>query len=244
MKTIILALTAQLAITAPVLGQTSPRPAIVVVGAGHAEAQPDTFTAIARLSGKGADQVAALRSLSEAQTRLGSDLQALDGVEALAVSTSRVSVSPVHGSCEQDRYGEQREDCPVTGYVAAVDIQARGTPVSQAGAVVSLIAERGAESVTLDQFDLADRDALDAEASRLAFADARRQADRIAAASGQRITRVLRVEDPQNRIGAIEVGRAEDVVVTGSRIRPTVDLSVSPPPVIVRKQLSVVFEIE
>lgn len=245
MKSALLAL-AILSGAGPALAQNAPAnpPAIVVVGTGQAEAPPDSFTVSASLVGRGTDQVSALRALADAQQRVAGDLRNLEGLDRLTLTASRVSVSPVTADCAEDRYGEPRPNCAITGYIASIELVAKGAPLAQAGSVVSLAAERGAQSVTLDQFDLADRDALDAEASRLAFADARRQADFIAAASGQRIVRVLRVEDPQNRIGAIQSGGANEIIVTGSRIRPAVDLTVTPPPVVVRKQLSVVFEIQ
>ena len=232
---------------APALAQNAAAapPAIVVVGTGQAEAPPDSFTVTARIAGRGADQISALRTLADTQQRVSGDLQNLEGLDRLTLTTSRISVSPVTAAdCAEDRYGEPRSDCPIAGYVATIELTAKGEPLAQAGSVLSLAAERGAQSVTLEQFDLADRTVLDAEASRLAFADARRQADFIAAASGQRIVRVLRVEDPQNRIGAIQSGAMDEIIVTGSRVRPAVDLSVTPPPVVVRKQLSVVFEIQ
>lgn len=245
MKLALLAL-AVLCTSGPALAQNaqSSPPAIVVVGTGQAEAPPDSFTVSARLIGRGADQVSALRALADTQGRVSGDLQNLEGLDRLTLTTSRVSVSPVASDCPDDRYGDPGSDCAITGYVAAVDLIAKGAPLAGAGSVVSLAAERGAQTVTLDQFDLADPDALDAEASRLAFLDARRQADLIAAASGQSIVRVLRVEDPQNRIGAIQSGAFNEIIVTGSRIRPAVELTLAPPPVVVRKQLSVIFEIQ
>lgn len=226
--------------------QTAPteRPTIAVIGVGRAEAMPDTFRMSATINGRGDDQIAALRALAAAQRRVSDSIQLLDGLSGLVVTTSQTSVSPTYDlACSQYRYDDG--DCPIIGYIAAIDLTIKGAPISVAGNAMSLVAEHGAESVAVEAFDLDGRAELEAEAGRRAFADARRQAEVISTASGQRIIRVLRVQAPDSGMGGVtETGEVEDVVVTRSRVRPTVDISLSPAPVVAEKRLSVTFEIE
>jgi len=226
--------------------QTAPtdRPTIAVVGVGRAEAMPDTFRIGAKVNGRGGDQISALRALAEAQRQVSDSIQSLDGLSALVVTTSQTSVSPTYDlACSEDRY--DNDNCPITGYIATIGLSIRGAPISVAGNAMSLAAERGAESVVVEAFDLDGRGELEAEAGRRAFADARRQAEVISTASGQRIVRVLRVQPSDSRLsGRVEVQEAEDVVVTVSRTRPSVGISLSPAPVTAETRLNVTFEIE
>ncbi|WP_333591304.1 SIMPL domain-containing protein [Brevundimonas sp.] len=245
MKTPILFL-AFSAVAFPAAAQTAPteRPTIAVIGVGRAEAMPDTFRMSAKINGRGDDQVSALRALAETQRRVSDGIQLLDGLSGLVVTTSQTSVSPTYDlACSKDHYDDS--NCPITGYIAAIDLFIKGAPISVAGNAMSLVSERGAESVTVEAFDLGERGELEAEAGRRAFVDARRQAEVISTASGQRIVRVLRVQVPDNRMGGVtETGEVEDVVVTASRARPSVDISLSPAPIAAEKRLSVTFEIE
>ncbi|HZV84580.1 MAG TPA: SIMPL domain-containing protein [Brevundimonas sp.] len=122
--------------------------------------------------------------------------------------------------------------------------QFKGSPAASAGDAVSLAAEMGARNVSTTGADVEDETALRAEASRLAFADARMQADTLAQASGRRIIRVLRVQDANARLTDITSGEAGEIVVTGSRLRPSVAVPVDQPPIEVESRLTVVFEID
>ena len=149
-------------------------------------------------------------------------------------------------ACGGGRYDREESDCPVIAYRAQMEINLEASPISRAGDAVSLAAELGAVNAGITGFKLSDTAALRQEADSAAFADARRQADILAAASGQRIVRVLRLQDPDAR--AIQVNRDEssvdEIVVTGARVRPRVQLNVAPPPVREESRLTVFFEIE
>ena len=119
-----------------------------------------------------------------------------------------------------------------------------GAPASAAGNAVSLAAELGAQNVSTTGVHLEDDQALRMEASRLAFLDAERQAETLAAASGRRVVRILRVQDSNARMPEYEAGQVQDIVVTGSRVRPTVAIPVDQSPVRVEVRLNVAFEIE
>lgn len=231
----------------PVLAQDrlSDRPSIIVVGEGEAEQAPDTFRVMADVEGRGATQVDALRHLAGTLDRLGADLQRLEGLQTARLSTGLPQVEPTHAAdCNSQRYGGDQDNCPVTGYRAAMSVTLEGAPIARAGDAVSLAAERGARNARLESVYLASDRGLQAEANQAAFADARRQADALAQASGQRVVRILRIQDPGARNYESSATQIDEVVVTGSRIRPSVSLNVAPPPVHVTSRLTVVFEIE
>jgi len=225
-------------------GGLSNRPSIVVVGEGEAQQAPDTFRVIAEVEGRGATQVDALRQLAATQDRLSADIQHLEGLQTARFSTGLPQVQPTHAADCGQRYGGDEDNCPVTGYRAAMSVTLEGAPIARAGDAVSLAAERGARNARLDAVYLAADRGLQAQANQAAFADARRQADALAEASGQRVVRILRIQDPGARNYGSPTTEVEEVVVTGNRIRPAISLNVAPPPVRATARLTVVFEIE
>lgn len=222
------------------------RPSITVLGRGHVETPPDSFRMTAELEGRGADQVAALRALSIVQSQVG-EVEKLEGLERARLTTGAPSVSPTFDpQCGGDRYNRDTDGCPVVGYVASMALTLEAGPVARAGDALSLASERGARNANVQAFYLAEDANQTAEAQRAAFADARRQADTLAAAASQRIVRVLRLQNPDaDRFAAGFVGNGvADIVVTGSRARPTVSLEVAPPPIRTEAQVLATFEIE
>ena len=221
------------------------RPSITVIGRGHVETPPDSFRMTAELEGRGADQVAALRALSAVQSRVG-EVEKLEGLKRARLTTGAPSVSPTFDpQCGGDRYNRDADACPVVGYVASLAVTLEAGPVERAGDALSLASEQGARNASVQSFYLAEDASQTADAQRAAFADARRQADTLAAAAGQRIVRVLRLQNPDaDRFATGYVANAlAEVVVTGSR-RPSVALDVAPPPVRTEAQIVATFEIE
>lgn len=231
----------------PVMAQEmESRPSITVIGRGHVETPPDSFRMTAELEGRGADQVAALRALSAVQSRVG-EVEKLEGLQRARLTTGAPSVSPTFDpQCGGDRYDRGAGNCPIVGYVASMALTLEAAPIARAGDALSLASERGARNASVQSFYLAEDASQTADAQRAAFADARRQADTLAAAASQRIVRVLRLQNPDaNRfMGAADAGALSEVVVTGSRARPAVSLEVAPPPVTTEAQIVATFEIE
>jgi len=239
---------AAMMLDAPAMAQDAgTRPSITVVGRGHVETPPDTFRISAELEGRGPDQVAALRALAAVQSRV-SEVEKLEGLERARLTTGSPSVSPTFDpACGNDRYSRDASNCPVVGYVASMGLSLEASPVAHAGDALSLAAELGARNANVEAFEVADNQGQTAAAQRAAFADARRQAEGLAAASNQRIVRLLRLEDPAAQSYSsvrLQVRRVDDIVVTGSRIRPEVSLDVAPPPVRTEAQVVATFEIE
>lgn len=235
-----------LAAASPVLAQEAgddTRPVIVVQGRGVAVRAPDAFFIGGDIRGEGRDSVEALTALTAAQARITAGLSDMEGLTGGTLRTESVSVEPLFAAdCRPDR--RDNDACPTNGYAARMRFQFKGTPASEAGNAVSLAAEMGARNVSTTGREIEDETALRTEASRLAFADAQRQADTLAQASGRRLVRVLRVQDANARLSEFNSGEVGELVVTGSRIRASVAVPVDQPPVRVEARLTVVFEIE
>jgi uncharacterized protein YggE len=222
------------------------RPTIVVTGTGRAEQAPDTFVFKANIEGRGVDRLSALGELNANQSRIMASLPKLEGLTGARITTGDFGVSPVRAADCNTPYGRDESNCPITGYRATMPITMSGSPAERAGDAISLAAELGADGASLESYELSEMGALRETANRNAFADARRQAETLASASGQRLGRVLRVSDANARMYGDSAGlvSVEEVVVTGSRVRGSVPITVAPPPVTAQSNIAVVFEIE
>lgn len=216
---------------------------IVVTGEATAEGRPDSFTVDAGVQGRGATQTAALRELSETQARLLERWPRLDGLTTAEATTGNISIEP-HRDPECESNARRDDSCPVLGYVAYSAVALTGAPAERAGDAVSLASDLGATSARLDEYDVSDRQALREQANRAAFEDARRQANLLASASGRRLGRLLRIQDPSAARYDGEAYDIEEVVVVGSRVRPAVSIAAAPEPIRVSARITVVFEIE
>lgn len=240
-------LTAIILASAPMPASAQDRPSeastIIVTGEGSAEGRPDSFSVDAGVQGRGATQTAALRELSEAQGRLLEQWPRLDGLTEGVATTGDISIAP-HRDPECESNARRDDSCPILGYVAYSAIALRGAPAELAGDAVSLASDLGATSARLDEYEVSDRQALREQANRAAFEDARRQANLLASASGRRLGRLVRIQDPSAARYDGESLQIEEVVVVGSRARPTVSIAAAPEPVRVSARITVVFEIE
>jgi uncharacterized protein YggE len=86
------------------------------------------------------------------------------------------------------------------GYVARNLIEVRLDDINRVGEVIDLAVTSGANSVQSVRFDLKNRDTLEREAVKRATADARARAEAAASGAGRTIDRVIRIEEPSNRL--------------------------------------------
>lgn len=251
MKTLACIVVAATALAVPAAAQDSfaNRPTIVVTGSGGAEAQPDQFKVNVTVEGRGATQLEALRALAAAQARMIDTLPRLQGLTDGQVTSGDISVDPNHEpTCGTGEYDRDTTDCPIIGYSVGSALTFTGSPAERAGDAISLASELGAVRARLEDYVLIDMRALQDSANRAAFSDAERQARMLAEASGRRIVRILRIQDPSSRVIDVlaqEASELDEVVVTGSRIQSTaVSITVAPKPVSATSRVTVVFEIE
>ena len=231
---------------APAMAQEWPtRPATInVTGVARVAADPDRFSMTASVHGRGADQVEALRHMAESQTRVTNAVTRLQGLTWTRFSTGTPIVQPVYADdCQSRAYGRQ-DSCDVTGYIATMSLSLQGAPADRAGDAASIAAERGARDTRLLNYSLSDDSGLRRDAARAAFTDARRQAEIIAEASGQRITRLVSVNLPQSDLEAAFVVASPLMAYGFSGETPSVALTVSPEPISVESRLAVEFEVE
>lgn len=231
----------------PAFAQDRPPEAatIIVTGEGMSEAHPDMFVVDASAQGRGATQVEALRELADIQARLLDGWTSLEGLSRAEATTGNTSIEPRRDpECESN--ARRDDSCPILGYVAHAAVSLRGAPAERAGDAISLASDLGANTARLDEYDLSSRQALRESANRAAFEDARRQATLLAEASGRRLGRIIRIQDPSaaSYSGADDATQVGEVIVTGSRVRPAVSLEAAPDPVRVNARITVVFEID
>lgn len=250
MKTLACIAVAAAAFAWPTAAQDSlaSRPTIVVIGTGEAEAQPDRFDVDVIVSENGATQAEALQAFSTVQSGILETLPRMQGLTEARVTTGATSIAPRYGpTCQTDRYDRDTRDCPIIGYFASSILSFTGSPAERAGDALSLASELGAVQARLEDYALVDMQTLQDAANRAAFADAERQARMLAEASGRRIVRILRIQDPSARGTdmASPGGELDDIIVTGIiPPSPTVTVAVAPEPVRATARLTVVFEIE
>ena len=251
-------LASALALTMAALGTALPAaaqeglpdgPVVVAVGRATAERAAEYAEVSAAVVGEGDSQVEALTELEAARSRIQDGVASLEGGRALSVTASDISLERVFGpDCEANDYDTRRSIgvCEPEGYVASLRLTFRISPAERAGPALSLAGELGAQNVDIGDVGVLEPEALRDEAARLAFEDARRQAELVAAAAGARLGPIVRILNGAARYDSIAgLVDPQEIVVTGSRIRrPVVMLSVTPPPVEESATLSVVFELE
>lgn len=232
----------------PAAAQDAPAPtaSIVVIGQGRVEAAPDTFSMTAEVEGRGEDQAAAVLSMTTLQTAVTDRVTRLEGLTSSRFTTGLPSIQPEYApECANRSYG-QPNPCPITGYVAAMTLSLEGRPAERGGDAVSLAAEAGAKSARLTELSLSDEQAIRRQAAQAAFADARRQADDIAEAAGQRIIRVVRVQDPEASNAAFSLSQEAEGAGLDAQYgfyRAATPIRIVAGPISVHSRLMVTFEI-
>ena len=223
-------------------------PVIIASGVGQVERPADWYDFHASLNGQGRTQVEALRSLKAAQDAVEASLREMAGLRAVRLETRGASVAQTWSADCQRRYDNERDraasgDCRPTGYSAYAGTTVRVWPAERAGSAMSLAAERGAREVRLEDSGVDAPETLRRAAIEAAVRDARAQAEAAARGSGATLGPLLRVADPTARTSIEGGSEVESVVVTGSRIRPSVEINVAPPPVRETARISAVFQI-
>jgi uncharacterized protein YggE len=213
------------AVAQPVIQAVPERPRIVVDGHGEVKSMPDIARIGYTLHGEGPTSDEAIRAMVASGGRIESALKSIDpGADP---RTSAIKISPAKGSeCSDDRYNRDDDRlstgaCAIVGYVATQDITVQTTAVKDSGTMVGLAARGGGYEVRIEGFELSDRRSATREAIASALADAQAKAAAIAAGSRATLGRIL-------NISTVGRGSGEEIIVTGSRIRPRSVLSLPP----------------
>ncbi len=240
---IALLLIAMLAV--PATAQTAAGPAVIrVIGHGVVRTPPDLAVIEFGVRGEGATPDAAVRALGAIRERIDVVLAG-----KAQVRTGRLGIAAARDrACADDQGNEATRlltgPCAIRGYVAILPVVAKVTVMAEAGTLTGLVARLGATDPSIDRFEIFDPAAARRSAVAAAIADARAQAGAIAAASGIVLGRLRRVEDQR-----ASNGDAQDVVVTGSRMRPPAEaaapiaIALAPDPIETSVTLVVEFDI-
>lgn len=187
--------------TQAVQTQPTPVPVIVVVGNGRAERPADHAQLIFNLRGEGATGAEAMAALSTLRAKVEASLAGLPDKPKIELRTNNLNVREVRAkACESRGYGMptlSAGECAVIGNVATLNFQAKISPAKRVGDAASLVAQLGGSEVNVSGGGLNDDQALLDDAMRDAIADARRQAQLIAQASGVKLGPIGRIQDSQ-----------------------------------------------
>lgn len=178
-----------LLVATPALAQskdTPLTPAVVTSGEGIVKAVPDRAFVNITAESRASSPRAAQRRNTELMKPVLDKLRA-SGIPADAIRTAQYDLQQ-----EWDYVNNKRVS---RGYVARNTVEVRVDALDSVGEILDVAVAAGATSVGDIRFDLKERAKLEREALRLAVADARARADAVAAAAGQSIARILRIEE-------------------------------------------------
>ncbi|MEW6321031.1 MAG: SIMPL domain-containing protein [Acidobacteriota bacterium] len=182
--------------------------AMVLVAAAGAAAQSESSVVVASGEGivKAAPDQAWIAVASEARSRVPREAQQEAARAMTAVQEKLAAAGVPREAMRTIAYHLQPEFDWVNGrqiprgYLARNAIDVRVDDVARVGELLDLVVGSGATSVQGLRFDLKAREAREREALRLAVADARARAEAMAAGAGRSIDRILRIEEPAQRM--------------------------------------------
>lgn len=221
-------------------------PRIDLVASGSVELAPEVATIRYAVRGEGASAEAAIRALVTRKDAIARVLGQF-GDTKLELTTGSMEVQEVRGrECQRIDSAMPRLStgvCAIQGFVAEIGVTVKVIPVARAGTLTGAIAQAGGTEVSLADFGLIDPAAARRKAIAAAMANGKAQAEAIAAASGSRLGRLLRVSDGDMR----DVIVAEDISTFPDRnVAEAVQLipvTIMPDKVTVSARLTLSFEI-
>ncbi len=216
---------------------------IEVSGQAEIEIEPDLFLVSARLASFNQSRQSALKDVADSYKRVREELPTLEGLEAIAITTSAASVQPVYDeNCQENRYDDL---CPIIAYVSAIELSVEGKPATQAGSALSFLAELGAVEVSFEEFRSTNIQQAQHDAVGAAVRDATKKAELISKAAGHSIVAVKRVQSGTEFDKYFFNMNNDTIIVTGSRInRASIALEIEPQPIVVQAEVVAAFEIE
>ncbi|QJU57565.1 SIMPL domain-containing protein [Sphingomonas sp. AP4-R1] len=170
-----------------------PQPRIIVSGAGTASTAPDRVGIGYGVHGEGATS-------DEAVSAMVAKRKAIDGGLAGFAArpqarASQVTIVEVRGrDCNRNTYSNPRlstGECAIIGYTADLTMDLQTDAVKEAGTIVGLIGRLGGTNPRIERFFLASDADARKRATAEALADAKRQAEAIAAGTDVRLGRLL-----------------------------------------------------
>jgi len=228
-------------------------PSIVVRTEASVEAPAEWVGLSWRVRGEGRSAVDAMKAMNVTHERVKSGLAALPGMTRLTAETSDLSVSEVRGDkCGDDGGDESRLStgaCAVVGYLAEIRVDAVIAPAARVGDAASLANELGARTVQIRSGGIDHPEQLADRAAKAALDKAHHEAQVLAAASGGRLGRVIRIQDArfaEERIQLEGTTRVEDLLnaLPQAMVNPSAPVKLTPPPVVRRADFVVVYALD
>lgn len=219
---------------------------IVVTGYGEVKYMPDVATIVYTVRGEGPASDDAVRVMTASAARIDAAVHAIDA--AAEPHTSEVRITPVRGAdCKEEEYRPQQLStgaCAIAGYIATQSITLRTLAVKDSGTLVGLVGRAGGLNPRIENFGIRDSRPQQEQAITAALADAASKAAAMAAASHVHLGPILDVTSERRN-------DAQQIVVSGSRIRPAnalpqlppVPVSVDPEPLTTNSYVTVIYEI-
>jgi uncharacterized protein len=215
--------TLAVSVAAPALAAEDPIPRIIVTGTASVSTPPDRVLINFSLHGEGATSDEAIKAIADKRETLSHGLGSFAKAEP---RSNTVNIQEVRGpGCNRQSYPVQPRlstgECAIIGYTADQMMELRTAQVKDAGTLVGLVGRLGGTNPRIDHFFLSDDAAARSRAVAAAFAEARTQADAIAAGAKLTLGRILSVSD-----GSYAAPVIGDLMVNGANIPPP-----PPPPV-------------
>lgn len=186
------ALAAMLAFAVPAAAQMNPQvPTLTANGTGTVYAVPDIAIVSIGVATRAATAAAALSQNSAEMAQVIATIKA-EGVARRDIGTTGFSVYPVYEQ-QQPTNGNPTEPPRVVGYQVSNEVRVTIRDIGASGAVLDKVVSAGANQVNGISFDSSDRKGPADAALADAVADARRQAEIMAAAAGVRLVRIVNV---------------------------------------------------
>ncbi|MEX3314888.1 SIMPL domain-containing protein [Sulfitobacter sp. PS-8MA] len=199
---------------------------IIVTGQGSVAAAPDMATITLGVTEEAPSAKAAMDRVTEAVAAILAQLDA-EGIAASDRQTSRFYLRPVH-----DRRPVENGAPPeISGYQAGNSVTVKVRDLSNLGAVMDAVLEKGANDFNGIDFGLQDpKDAM-AEARRAAVTDATDRARQMAEAAGVELGELLRMTEnttPQPRMfEAARMGAAMDSAIAEGEVEVQAQVSMT-----------------
>jgi uncharacterized protein YggE len=179
---------------------------------GSVQVPPDVMTVQAGVVTTGATAAEALDRNNELAARMIAAVRT-SNLRVAQLQTSNLSVNPQFAEEDNRAAAGPRR---IIGYVSFNTLRVELAEVAQAGDLISLLFEAGANSIGGPTFTLRNPVPAQRRAEQVALAEARAEAENYAAALNMKVSRVVRVSDRRF------ADRTDNsIVVTGSAIRPT-----------------------
>jgi len=198
----------------PTLDQLAATPVVVVHISEQLRSPPDEATITAGTEAKAPTASAALAASKDKTEHLVTAIRAA-GIPAKDVQTEGLSIGADYEFETVEGRGHQR----LAGYVARNSVRIKTRQIDRLASLLDALTAAGASNIYGPNFSIADPAPLRAEARKRAMTRGEAEASEYAHNAGFARVRLLRVEEGTSF-------RAEDVIVTGSRVA----MSAPPPP--------------